>query len=149
MHKDEGRKEARERARRERETFSTKSINKKVGKVGGVIYTYRGCVMCTIYEKGAEEKARGQQRLRRGRGQEDGAATAAVAHPSSSSYDIDNSFAEREAEAVFPMHILHKRARYSPPRFPSARGHVLSREGERTAIFIEARIHRGVAHVKL
>lgn len=54
------------------EDFPTKHINKKVGKVGGVIYTCRGCVIYTIYEKGAEGKARGQQRLRRGRGQEDG-----------------------------------------------------------------------------
>lgn len=69
--------------------------------------------------------------------------TAAVAHPS---YDIDNSSVEREAEAIFPMHILHKRApRRSPSlfSFSSARGYVLSREGERTAIFIEARIHGG------
>lgn len=72
----------------------------------------------------------------------------AVAHPSSSSYDIDNSLVERETEAVFPMRILRGVSLLAP--FPSARGHVLSREGERAAIFIEARIHRGgVDHVKL
>lgn len=77
------------------------------------------------------------------------AAATAVAHPSSSSYDIDNSLVEREAEAVFSIHIL-RGVSLSPPspsfsisRSLSARGHVLSREGERTAIFIEARIHRG------
>lgn len=40
-----------------------------------------------------------------------------AAHRSSSSYDIDNSPVEREAEAVFPMHILHKRVSF-PPRSP-------------------------------
>lgn len=61
--------------------------------------------------------------------EEDGAA---VAHPSSPSYDIDNSHVEREAVAIFPMHPA---ARVAPPfsRLVSscascrARGHVLSR----------------------
>lgn len=39
----------RERGNGRTGNFPTKPINKKVGKVGGVIY---------IYEKGAEEKAR-------------------------------------------------------------------------------------------
>lgn len=47
------------------------------------------------------------------------AAAAAVAHSSSSSYDIDNSPVEREAEAVFPMHILHKRASSPVPHLSS------------------------------
>jgi len=67
----------------------------------------------------------------------------ATAHPSSSSYDIDNSPVEREDEAVF---LIHKRVfprSPSPSRFACARGRILSREGERTAIFIEACIHRG------
>lgn len=81
-------------------------------------------------------------------------AVAVAAHRSSSSYDIDNSPVEREAEAVFPMHILHKHVSLSSPRSPSplffsARGRVLSREGERSAIFREARIHSGVDLVKL
>lgn len=66
-----------------------------------------------------------------------------AAHRSSSSYDIDNSPVEREAEAVFPMHILHTSGYPSSLVLPSARCRILSREGERTAIFIEARIHRG------
>lgn len=72
---------------------------------------------------------------------------AAKAYPSSSSYDIDNSPVEREAEAVFPMHIPRVYPPLPPPRSPSLFSVPLCKRprrarGERTAIFIEARIHR-------
>lgn len=63
--------DAREEVGEGKGDFPTKPINKKVGKVGGVTYTYRNVFyIYTIYGKGAEGKARGQQRLRRGRRQE-------------------------------------------------------------------------------
>lgn len=70
-----------------------------------------------------------------------------AAHRSSSSYDIDNSSSERP-KLYFPCTSCTS-VYPSPLVLPSARDRILSREGERTAIFIEARIHRGVDLVKL
>lgn len=87
--------------------FPTKPINKKVGKVGGVIHIaavlyvqYTGKMRKERREDNNDCDADADKRTRTATA----AAAAAAAHPSSSNYDIDNSSLEREAEAVFPMH---------------------------------------------
>ena len=72
--------------------------------------------------------------------------TAMAAHSTSSSYDIDKSPVEREAEVIFPIHILHKHVHpvLHPPLGSSLQeaASCSTRVSART-IFIEACIHRG------
>lgn len=116
MHKDE---DAEEEVG-EKGIFPTKPINKKVGKVGEVIYIHTEDVLYIQYtEKVRKERREDNNDCDVDADKRTAAAAAAVAaHRSSSSYDIDNSPVEREAEAVFPMHILQKRV--SHPALPTS-----------------------------
>lgn len=90
--------------------FPTKLINKKVGKVGGVIHI-AGVLYIQYTGKMRKERREdnndcdADKRTRT-------ASAAAAGHPSSSNYDIDNSSLEREA--VFPMHPAQSPLLHSP-----------------------------------